>query len=107
MSVSAHIQTPEILQNIKSYSPSMLKQIVGERTRDYYEHYQSERDILVHNMQTFHLDSSPAAVERVIEGIGYHYYEKLLPLCIEIKQFKDYLSERIEARSAVDTIQTL
>jgi lauroyl/myristoyl acyltransferase len=78
-----------------------LKRIVTELGIAWYRAHDEEREIIIHNLETFGLDRSPSTVDAVIDNTILHYYEKFLPLTENIEGYAHYLKERIDCSAGI------
>ncbi|MBD3319757.1 MAG: hypothetical protein GF350_01535 [Chitinivibrionales bacterium] len=97
MSLSEYLQEYDVLNTGSGSGPGALKQAVVRRGCEWFDKNPDEKSIIRENLSAFGLDSGSDAVRRVIDNLLLHYYEKLIPFCLDAKEYYDYVRERVVA----------
>jgi lauroyl/myristoyl acyltransferase len=107
MSLSRFLQSPDILAQARSSSPSDFKTLLINRGLEWFSSQREERKKIKRNLDELGIDYDESIINNIQYNIILHYYEKLLGLCGTVDSFSRYLSETVDARKAVATIQNV
>jgi lauroyl/myristoyl acyltransferase len=105
MSLSRFIQSPELLSRLGSTQPEELKCGIIDQTVSWFHRNMDAREIIERNLDRFGLKNSFAQTEAIIENVGIHYYEKLLPLCLRTVKFREFIDRNIDLSQAISFLR--
>lgn len=103
MSLSRELQTAAILE---CRDPRVLRETIMQRGITWYSAHPLERDRIAENLSLMGLDSSSTLVDKIIENILLHYYEKIAGLCHTPESFHRYLLESTDCSHAQTVIDS-
>ena len=105
MSLSRHIQTADLLKNIRGKISEELKTLILARGNDWYTCNPDETARIKQNLTEFGIPCTADLLQKIIKNTILHYYEKLLPLCGEPKYYYEFLKERVDLQEATLMLQ--
>lgn len=100
MSLSKHLQSPQILETIASKKPDELRTLLMNKGREWYTAHPEESEKIRNNLSKFGESFSDELIFEIERNVILHYYEKLLPLCGTPQFYNDFLENNVDTRDA-------
>ncbi|MBD3344577.1 MAG: hypothetical protein GF401_05905 [Chitinivibrionales bacterium] len=105
MGLSEYIQSAEILKNTGDLTLYDLKQTTLSRGHEWFAQHPEERDRIRRNLAAFNLPDDKTSVQKVVDQVLLHYYEKLIPFCGDPESYYTYLQNHVDSREAIECIK--
>lgn len=104
MSLSTYLQNSDVMRAIQNMDHRQLKDYIVARGSTWFADTPAECATIRENLQLFGLPHDEAALEAVKHHILLHYYEKLIGVCYQPKQFHQFLHAHVDATAALETL---
>lgn len=104
MSLSAFLQSPEIIQSISGRNPEEVRDVIMEKGMSWFEEHPGERHVIQKNLDTLGQSYDASVLTAIQEHIVLHYCEKVLPLCGPPEYSHTFLMNRINAQNALSLV---
>ncbi len=105
MSLSKHLQSPQILQTLPGKNPEDVRALFLEKGMAWYAKHPEESELICANLESFNLPHEPNLIEAIKEHIILHYFEKVYAFCGDTRFFYEFIQERIDVKEAVAQLQ--
>ncbi len=105
MSLSKHLQSTDILQELTGKDPDESRSYMLGKGMEWFAEYPQERENIQKNLDHFNLPYAKEDITRIQENIILHYYEKVLPFCGTPQYYSQFLQEHIDSGDAITTLK--
>ncbi|ERP31907.1 lipid A biosynthesis acyltransferase [Chitinivibrio alkaliphilus] len=105
MSLSKHLQSPEILSDITGKSFADIKKRIIAAGNEWYKTHPEEESLIRKNLTSLGKEDSDQLVAAIQEGILVHYAEKITALSLSPEEFSQFLNTHIDYTDASKILQ--
>ncbi len=104
MQLSSHLQSRNLLASIASMRLEGLRDHIAAETREWYAANPGERALIATNLVRLGIELDGELCDQIISNVGLHYFEKLAPLCLGPKRFREFLDTHVDSSAAAATV---
>ncbi|MGM0443680.1 MAG: hypothetical protein ACQEQV_05780 [Fibrobacterota bacterium] len=104
MSLSRHLQSPEVLSDIRGRSFAEIKEIILDLGRQWYRDNPAETEQIRANLTGLGISFDEDDLEEIRRGICIHYAEKIMALSCSPAEFSRFLQEHVDWKDAQNTL---
>jgi lauroyl/myristoyl acyltransferase len=95
MTLSSFLLTSDFFESLPHKSIDELRSYIITKGEEWFDSCPEEAVVIKKNLQRFGIPHDNALVWQVQTHVLLHYYEKLLPFCLQPRDFHRYLMERV------------